>query len=130
MGRARYLSRRALRLHALLVLFVPGCLVAGWWQVTVALSGDHLAWLYSVEWPVFALFGLIAWWQLLHDDPDTIGIRGLRRARARAEEAGELAPDEVLVARRRDDEDEDLAAYNDYLEALHQSDAPKSWRRT
>lgn len=129
--RARWLSRRSLGLHALLAVWVPGCLVAGWWQVTVALGGDHLAYLYSVEWPVFAVFGLLAWWHLLHDDPETVGVRGLRRARAEAEAAGTLAlplPAEAL--RHRDEEDEELASYNDYLAGLMATGRPKTWRRT
>ena len=130
MWRERWLSKRALGFHALVVLWVPGCLVAGWWQVNVALSGDHLAYLYSVEWPVFAVFGGVVWWHLLHDDPDSVGLRGLRRARAKAEAAGELpTPVNPETFRRREEEDEELAEYNEYLAALSATDRPKSWRR-
>jgi len=63
------MSRRAFVLHFLLVTVVPGCLVAGWWQVNRALSGNLLSYFYSIEWPIFAILGVIAWWQLVHDQP-------------------------------------------------------------
>jgi hypothetical protein len=65
--------------HAAVVVFVPGCAVASWWQVGVARSGTTLGWAYAVMWPCFALFGLVVWWQVIHDDPDTVGKRGMRR---------------------------------------------------
>jgi hypothetical protein len=125
-GRARWLNRRALLAHLVIVIWFPGCLIAGWWQVTVALSGDHLAYLYSVEWPVFAIFGVVVWWHLIHDDPETTGARALFHLRAaRPVETGPTAP----VTRRPDEEDEQLAAYNNFLEQLAANDAPKTWRR-
>ena len=85
---ARWLSRRALIAHAALVIWVPGCAVATWWQVTVALSGDALGWVYSVMWPCLAVFAVVLWWNLVHDDPETVGARGLRRLRQESEIAG------------------------------------------
>jgi len=125
--RSRWLTRRALLAHLAILIWFPGCLVAGRWQVSVALAGDHLAYLYSVEWPVFALFGLVVWWHLVHDDPESVGGRALLRLRAtRPAETGPGAP----VTRRPDEEDERLAAYNDFLEELAAKDRPKSWRRS
>ena len=124
-GARRWLSGRALLLHLALLVWFPGCLVAGWWQVRVALSGNGLAYLYSVEWPVFALFGAVAWWHLLHDDPETTGERGLRRLRSTASDPGTSG---AGLARRPEEEDEALAAYNDFLEGLAQRNEPKTWR--
>ena len=56
-------------LHFLLVTVAPGCLVAGWWQVHRALSGNLLSYFYSVEWPIFSVLAVVAWWQLVHDQP-------------------------------------------------------------
>jgi hypothetical protein len=124
--RSRWLTRRALLAHLAIIIWFPGCLIAGRWQVSVALSGDHLAYLYSVEWPVFALFGLVAWWHLIHDDPETIGAKGLLRLRAQHPESASAT---AAPTRRREEEDEQLAAYNDFLEGLAAKDAPKTWRR-
>lgn len=107
------------------MVVTPGCLMAGWWQIHVALSGNALSYLYSVEWPVFAVFAVVGWWHLIHDDPETVGARGLQRARGASEPS---APVDVPVVRRRQDEDEELAAYNDYLAALAASDRQKTWR--
>jgi hypothetical protein len=129
---------RALAAHAALAVWVPGCAVACWWQVTVALSGDSLGWVYSVMWPCFALFGTIFWWHFVHDDPDTVGRRGLRRLQqasgsggarrdGRDVDAGEPDAGETALERAEAD-DPELAAYNDYLAALAREDRPSTWR--
>ncbi len=85
---SRWLSGRSLLLTAAVAIWVPGCAVAAWWQVTVALAGDRLGWLYSVEWPCFAVFGTVVWWNAVHDDPETVGARALGRARRLGRPAG------------------------------------------
>lgn len=88
--RQRWLSTRALLLHLALAIWFPGCLVAGWWQAEVALSGNDLSYLYAVEWPLFAIGGVYAWWLLMHIDPSTPGrtpaqqLQAARRAAADA----------------------------------------------
>jgi DNA-binding transcriptional regulator of glucitol operon len=66
--RKRWFSRRAILYHFLLIVIVPGCLIAAWWQVHRAASGNTLSYAYSVEWPVFAIIAVIGWWQLIHED--------------------------------------------------------------
>jgi len=100
--RQRWLSKRALLLHLTLAIWFPGCLVAGWWQAEVALSGNDLSYLYAVEWPLFAIGGVYAWWLLMHIDASTPGrspteqLRAARRAAADATAARRAA-----VAERR-----------------------------
>ena len=65
-------------LHLEMVLVVVGCLAAGWWQATRALGGNTLSWAYTVEWPVFALIAMAAWWHLVHEAPE---VRESRRRR-------------------------------------------------
>ena len=126
--RRRWTSRRAILLHVAVLVWTPGCALACWWQVTVALSGDSLGWLYSIEWPAFGLFGLIVWWSLIHDVPG-------RNAPAVSSRDGDGAPSsagEVRLAgmtRRAESEDDALSRYNDYLEALGEHGRPKTWRR-
>jgi DNA-binding transcriptional regulator of glucitol operon len=134
--RRRWFSRRAIVLHLALILWVPGCLAAGWWQATVALAGNSLSYLYAVEWPVFAIFGTVVWWNFIHDDPETVGIRGLRRkvSAASSTSATEGASDPEgtsaeVVSLRAADEDADLAAYNEYLAGLAAESRPKTWRK-
>ncbi len=129
--------------------------MACWWQVNIALSGDPLGWAYSVMWPCFAVFGLVVWWQFVHDDPDMVGARGLKRLRDMAQRqasasgvsSSETALHEWEKARTggstegvtedpphesialAEAEDAELAEYNAYLASLA-SGAPKTWRRS
>jgi hypothetical protein len=139
-------------LHLAVVIWVPGCAVAAWWQVTVAMSGDNLGWLYAVEWPVFAVLGVLGWWQLIHDDPNELEEkRRSRRSRplpgqpslAHADAGARTAAADVAIAqdaepalsrqnveaiRRAEDDDEELAAYNAYLASLATTGSRKTWR--
>ncbi len=67
----RWLSGRAVALHLALLLALPLCSIAAWWQVTRALSGNVLSWLYVLEWPAFAGIGVWLWWVLLTTAPGT-----------------------------------------------------------
>ena len=58
----------------------PACALAGWWQATRALAGNGLSWVYSVEWPIFALIAIAGWWQLVHEDPEAYRERKSRPA--------------------------------------------------
>lgn len=132
--RRGWFTTRALIAHAVLVVWVPGCIVACWWQVGIGLSGESLGWVYSVMWPCFAVFGTVFWWHFVHDDPDTIGRRGLRRMQqaTAAKMAEESEHDELDVRAaalaHAEAEDPELAAYNAYLAALARDARPGSWR--
>ncbi|MHB8438374.1 MAG: hypothetical protein ACYDD4_04340 [Acidimicrobiales bacterium] len=121
--RGRWWSGRAIAAHVALVLWVPGCALAAWWQVGIALGGDSLGWVYSVMWPCFAVFGIVFWWFLVHDDPETHGARALRAVR----QADPPAPVDDGAIARDEEADPELAEYNAYLTSI--SERPKSWRR-
>jgi hypothetical protein len=125
---SRWWTTRSIVAHTALVIWIPGCAIAAWWQVGIAEGGDVLGWIYSVMWPCFAVFGIVFWWFLVHDDPDSLGARGLRRMREHPADASTPVSDgrdEVIV--RAESEDPELAAYNAYLAQL--ANQPKSWRR-
>lgn len=65
-------------MHLAVVVVAPGCALAGWWQATRALAGNGLSWVYSVEWPIFALIAIAGWWQLIHEDPEAYNERKSR----------------------------------------------------
>jgi hypothetical protein len=115
--RQRWFSRRAVLLSTATFIAVPACLLAGWWQATRALDGNPLSYLYSVEWPAFALIAVYFWWILIHTDYEKAGAKGLQAQ-------GEPTP----VKPRAADEDPELAAYNDRLAQLAQ-EGPSTWRR-
>ena len=70
-------------LHLTVLIVASGCMAAGWWQATRALAGNGLSWFYSIEWPAFAVVAVIAWWHLIHEDPEQ--YRARRQTPARPE---------------------------------------------
>jgi len=61
--------------HLLMVAIVGGCSYAAWWQWGRAAQGNTLSYLYSIEWPVFAVVAIIGWWQLVTEKPDDFEAR-------------------------------------------------------
>ena len=103
----RWLSWRALRLHAALLVVVPGCLAAGWFELTRALAGNELSWVYVFEWPFFAAFAARMWWRLLGEGRDP-----------------GPAPSEPADATAGESPDPQLEAWRQYLARLHAESPP------
>ena len=138
--RERWLSRRAVSLHFAILVFVPGCAIAAWWQINRAAGGNQLSYLYSVLWPAFAILSVYFWWMLIHTDFDNAGIKGVRRQEALAAAAQDASPSapagagagagtDVVssAAAVSADDDPELAAYNARLAELA-AQGPKTWR--
>jgi len=119
-------SKRAVSLHVALAVFVPGCVALTWWQLSRAVGGNSLSWVYTFEWPIFAAYATYMWWKLVHDDTTPVpgagpepGARTEAGTRAGASAgAGPIEPD---------DQDDELAAYNRYLAQLNASGRQKRW---
>lgn len=110
-------------LHIAVVLFVPSCGIAAWWQITRATDGNGLSYLYAVEWPIFAILSCYFWWMLIHTDYDTVGLRGMRQTSSVTEPIPSTPAPRVIDANI----DPELAAYNERLAALADQ-GPKTWR--
>lgn len=108
----RWLSGRAVALHLALLLALPLCAIAAWWQVDRALSGNALSWLYVLEWPAFAGIGIWLWWVLLTITP---AARPELPDGARGDPAPQAAP----PLWDADEEAAPLRAYNRYLAELN-----------
>lgn len=101
--------------HLLAITLVLGFLALGWWQYSRATGGNTLSWGYTFEWPVFAAFVIFLWIrEIQHErkppqpDDEQAGQPGSPVSVGRP----------VRVERRTDapdDDDPELAAYNDYL---------------
>jgi hypothetical protein len=134
-------------LHVAALIFVPGCALAAWWQVTRAADGNQLSYLYMVMWPIFGLLGIFFWWLLIHTDYDAVGLKGMRNRQATpqgeaaasvpvdpAVAASPIAPRPPVPVSERSqvpvspDADPELAAYHERLAALAK-EGPKTWRR-
>lgn len=130
--RQRWLSARAVSLHAAALVVVSGCTIAAWWQVNRAQDGNQLSFLYSVMWPVFGILGLCFWWMLIHTDYDTVGLKGMRRQTQQALQS-EVPPtndgsvEQGSRAVPGPEEDPELAEYNARLAQLS-ANGPKTWR--
>ena len=115
--RTRWFSLRTIGLTLVMLVWVAGCLFAGWWQAARAMDGNALSYLYAIEWPAFAIGGAFVWWLLLHTKPVTPEEREERRsfeeARREAAQASKRRPEE---------EDDQERAYNDYLAELARAD--------
>jgi hypothetical protein len=120
---SKYFSRRALGLHLALLLWIAMCATAAWWQVGRAVQGNSLSFLYSIEWPVIGVLGVLGWYALLNLEKATEEQEAERRAYEDKMRA------DALAARKQAEEPEDasLAAYNDHLAQLSTHPKKKLW---
>jgi hypothetical protein len=118
-----WLSRRALRLHGVILIVVPGCMALCLWQLSRALGGNELSWAYVFEWPLFAAYAVYMWWRFVHEVPEGAAPPGDGiGAELTANGDPAAAANRAAEAERRAGEDAELAAYNDYLAQLAQRD--------
>jgi hypothetical protein len=124
MDKKVWLSRRALKLHVVILVVVSAFLTLCLWQVSRALGGNSLSWAYVFEWPIFAAYAIYMWWRLVHEaaedgsPPATAGADPGGRTDADGDATTTPPPD----AEKEKKEDTELAAYNDYLSQLAERD--------
>ncbi|MGA2295356.1 MAG: hypothetical protein ABSG24_09070 [Acidimicrobiales bacterium] len=121
--KSKYFSRRAIGLHLSMLVWVALCGLAAWWQVGRAIEGNGLSYMYAIEWPAFAVLGVLGWYAMLNMEKATAHEEQARReyeetmrAQARA------ARDASAVV-----EDPALEAYNDHLAELATVPKKKIW---
>jgi DNA-binding transcriptional regulator of glucitol operon len=118
MDKRVWLSPRALKLHAVILVVVPAFMALCVWQIYRAVDGNSLSWAYVFEWPLFAGYAIYMWWRFVHEKPEPTEatasesgpVDAAERRQANAT-AAEPAPEEA-----------ELAAYNDYLARLAERD--------
>jgi threonine/homoserine/homoserine lactone efflux protein len=120
--KSKYLSRRAIGLHFALVVWIAICLAAAWWQLGAALLGNSLSWLYTVEWPAFAILGFFGWWALLNAEKITE-----HQERARKEYEEKMRAEAQIARQVEQEEDPALAAYNDHLAEIASRPKKRLW---
>ena len=114
----RLLTPKWLAWHAFALVATYAMLRLGLWQwhrAHATHSAQNMG--YALQWPAFAIFGLVVWWRVcrdvLHPPEDRPGpAKTVRRP------APEPA---VAVAPVTDEEDPELAAYNRYLAKLNEA---------
>jgi hypothetical protein len=105
-ARVRWTSAPALRLHAALLAGLTLAGAATWLEWTRAHAGHTVAWVYTFEWPLFAVLGICLWWRLLHPVDTAAG------------------GDQADPAAAGTTPDPDLVAWQAYLARLHEVDPP------
>jgi hypothetical protein len=111
-----YDRRRVRRLNLTALVTIPACLAAGAFELSRALGGNQLSWVYAAEWPVIAGYVIYMWRRLVRepargDDGTPSPSRGEARAEPGPEGAARVA-------------DPELAAWRDYLARLHAEQPP------
>jgi DNA-binding transcriptional regulator of glucitol operon len=122
MDKKVWFSRRAVKLHVVILIVVPAFLALCLWQVSRALGGNSLSWAYVFEWPLFAAYAIYMWWRFVHEP----AAEGSPSDTAAADPGGQdaVAPDAAPAPETPEEleEDAEMAAYNDYLAQLAEKD--------
>ena len=124
MDKRVWLSSRALKLHAVILVVVPAFMALCVWQITRALGGNSLSWAYVFEWPIFAGYAVYMWWRFVHEAAEDTQPPAQPDGHVTPAEAGTGAEAEVRPAQGSGEQgqDADLAAYNAYLAQLAERD--------
>ena len=144
--RRTWLTPRAIAMHVTLLVVVPTFAGLFWWQVQRVRQGNTLSWAYVFEWPFFAAYAVYMWWKLVHDqaaidgEPGPVSPAGAERTTSAEPVSVRLdaaVPDSTATtvgpvarrgpASRQDEDDEEMAAYNQYLAELDASGRRKHW---
>jgi hypothetical protein len=99
-----------LRVYVPVLIGVPGCFAAGWFELTRALGGREIAWVYTFEWPLYGVAGLYMWRRIWHP--------------RRPSSATKTVPKAAAATRTPDRDDAGLAAWQDYVARLEAADPP------
>ncbi len=98
-------TKNPLVIHMGLVLAEAICFSAFYVEIRRAMGGNRLSWAYVFEWPIFAGYAVYVWKKLLSDE--------------RRESSQRVASESSTP---RDEPDDSLAAYNEYLRSVHDDD--------
>jgi hypothetical protein len=122
--RSAWTTPRAIRLHLTLIVLVPTFLLLARWQIRRALGGNGLSWAYAFEWPLFAVYAVVVWWRILHDDAPP---RPKRRA-TDALQTTETPPTPRTMNAKEARAEAERVEYNAYLAALREEDDARERR--
>jgi hypothetical protein len=90
------------KLNVALAVGLAVCVLGFVVELRRGLDGNFVAWVYVIEWPLFAGAGAYLWWRLRHEDPTT-----------------ESSLDRAAVD---DPEDAGLRAWREYVDRLESGD--------
>ncbi len=114
-----WFSRRALKLHAVILIVVPAFTALCVWQIYRAVGGNSLSWAYVFEWPLFAAYALYMWWRFVHEKPEVPAPAASENGQANGTPSPVSAQSSATTTAQ---DDAELAAYNEYLARLAEQD--------
>jgi DNA-binding transcriptional regulator of glucitol operon len=118
MDKRVWLSPRALKLHAVILIVVPAFAALCVWQIYRAVDGNSLSWAYVFEWPLFAGYAIYMWWRFVHEKPEPADAASSENRHTDAARQPPANP----PAAKETQEAAELAAYNEYLARLAEKD--------
>ena len=121
--KSKWFIPRAVLLHIVLLGWLALCALAAWWQLGRAVQGNSLSFMYSIEWPVFGVLGVLGWYAMLNMEKVTASEESARRDY----EAAMREQARAARAQSVESEDPQLAAYNDHLADLATKTKKKLW---
>lgn len=124
MDKRVWLSPRALKLHAVILIVVPAFMALCVWQIYRAVDGNSLSWAYVFEWPLFAGYAIYMWWRFVHEKPEVADAAVSENGHGDSAPQAPPPPSAADAAQEAQEaqEDAELAAYNDYLARLAEQD--------
>lgn len=115
--------------HVLVALAVAVFVALGGWQYdrSQSATGDFQNLGYALQWPLFAVFAVVAWWRVLRLEQGRLEQGLLEQRQAGGESSSPASepspPPRPAQPAQEDDPDDELAAYNAHLARLAASDA-------
>ena len=113
-------SPRWLGWHVFVIFAAWGMLWLGDWQFHRAESGNALSWAYTFEWPLFAIFGVVFWMKTIYDEFHPAGDDEGEQIELPGGAGPALQASHPARGPEGDEQDPELAAYNDYLARLNE----------
>lgn len=101
-------------------------MAAGWFELTRAMAGREIAWVYAGEWPLYGILGTYLWWKLLHSDVAKIPSLGSNgpQSPSTATDGPSVPQSAATVEQSVVATDPQLVAWQSYLSRLHAVDPP------
>lgn len=112
-------SRRWLWKHVAAVVLFAICVGGAWWQ-TYRAGSPTGTWQnagYALEWPLFALFVIWAWFRMMQ-----LEARQLAKVHTEPEPEVPVEKPVLVKAGPKSEDDPELTRYNDYLAWLAEQD--------
>ena len=116
----RFFTRHWVWLHVAVAVTVPTFLGMGWWQVERAGAGNARSYGYAIEWPSLAAIVIFLYIRAIRMELRNSDVH--MTLPQLLDEGAFAAPNGATAPPVIEEDDPELAAYNQYLSGLHERD--------